>query len=136
MKYLSDYMQERQTALIERLGVFFAYNDKQFNEKKIDGVEYVTMGIGQICPKDNVEEYISEMNKLIEEAIKQDLSENGRKGIIHRELGNHEFCITYDVTDTVNALEDYGITEKEVRDETKPYLKEYYKWQEEQEKGA
>jgi hypothetical protein len=41
MKYLSDYVQDEQTKLFNRLGIFFAFDNKRFNEEKKDGVEYV-----------------------------------------------------------------------------------------------
>ena len=60
------------------------------------------------------------------------MKENGKKAIIQRELGNHEYCVTYDITDTVEKLADYPITEEEIKAETKPYLERHYKWEEEQ----
>ena len=127
-------MEERQTKLFEKMGVIFAFSNKQFNEQKVEGTKYVNLGVGQLCPKKNVDKYISEMDKIVTESIAQDLRENGKKNVIHRELGNHEYCITYDVTDTVDKLIDYGITEEEIRAETREYLKAYYKWEAEQEK--
>lgn len=34
MKYLSDYIQQPQTALFDELGAFFAFSNKQFDEVK------------------------------------------------------------------------------------------------------
>ncbi|MGR5097050.1 DUF7659 family protein, partial [Vibrio maritimus] len=46
MKYLSDYTQEKQTALFNETGAFFAFSNQQFDEAKKDGVKYcrITMG--------------------------------------------------------------------------------------------
>ena len=133
MKYLSNYIEEAQTKAFKEAGAFFAFSNKQFNEAKQDGVEYCSMGAGLICPKDNAEKLDNNLMRIVAEGIKADLAENGRKGVIHRELGNHEYCITHDITDTVEKLKDYGITPEEIRAETGAYLKAFYEWEEAQE---
>ncbi|WP_444823022.1 DUF7659 family protein, partial [Vibrio parahaemolyticus] len=45
MKYLSDYTQQPQTALFDELGAFFAFSNKQFDEAKKKGIEYVSLGM-------------------------------------------------------------------------------------------
>ena len=46
----------------------------------------------------------------------------GKKELIQYELGNHEAQITGDISDTVDALEGYGITREEVQAEYKEYF--------------
>ncbi len=116
MKYLSTYMQDQQTALFERLGVFFAFSTEQFNEGKKEGVKYYSIGQGMLCPKGSKKELIDELDRIYKECIQQDLSENGREGVIKRELGNHECYYTGDITDCVDKLEDYDIKAEEIRD--------------------
>ena len=41
MKYLSDYMEHKQTALFKETGAFFAFSNKQFAESKNPKVKYL-----------------------------------------------------------------------------------------------
>jgi Glu-tRNA(Gln) amidotransferase subunit E-like FAD-binding protein len=43
------------------------------------------------------------------------LAENGKDGVIERELHNHEAFYVGSIRDTVDALSDYGITREEIR---------------------
>ncbi len=116
MKYLSTYMEDQQTALFEKLGVFFAFSTEQFNEGKKEGVKYCDAGGGMLCPVGNEKELVDELDRIYKECIQQDLSENGREGVIKRELSNHECYYTGDIDDCVDKLKDYSITTKEIRD--------------------
>ncbi|EIC5074539.1 TPA: hypothetical protein ACGU7E_001558 [Vibrio vulnificus] len=108
MKYLSDYTQQPQTALFDELGAFFAFSNKQFDESKKKGVEYVSLGMGMIVPKNNARELVSRLDEIQKEGIKQDISENGKEAIIRRELFNHECFYINDICDCVEKLEEYG----------------------------
>jgi len=133
MKYLSDYNDEAMTKLFDETGTFFAFNEKHLNEHRQEGVEYVSLGGGMICPKDNAKALIEQLDNIIDAGMKADLAENGKKGVIHRELANHEYSYTYDITDTARALKGYGITEEEIQAEASAYLKEYHAWEDKQE---
>jgi len=122
MKYLSDYTQDKQSEVFNRYGAFFAFSNKQFDEKKKEGVDYVSLGeSGLIAPKGAGNEIMEALEAIQEEAIKQDLKENTTKGVIHRELANYECQLTGNITDAVEALEPYGVTEKQVIAEWKEY---------------
>jgi len=123
MKHLQDYIDEAQSKAFDDNGAFFAFGKKQFNEAKKDGVKYSDIGYGLICPTNNVEKLMDELEKISENGIKQDIKENGIKNIIHRELANHEAQITRNIDDTVDALIDYNITREQIADEYKEYLK-------------
>ena len=122
MKYLSDYTNVKQTKLWNDNGAFFAFGDKQLDEKKQEGVAYVSLGMGLIAPKENASKIIEGLESIYTEGIQQDISDNGIKAIIHRELANHEAQITGDISDTVEALEFYGITRAQVRAEYPSYF--------------
>jgi len=107
MKYLSDYTQAAQTKCFEETGSFFAFSNKQLDEKKQDGVTYVSLGHGLICPKQNAKEVHERLNNIHAEGIKLDIEENGIEAIIKRELGNYECYYTGEIDDAVDALEDY-----------------------------
>ena len=136
MKYLSDYTKEAQTKLFDDMGAFFAFSNKQLDEQKEEGVVYVSMGCGLICPKDSAAELARGLRDIAVAGIAQDLAENGKKGVIHRELANHEYCITWDISDTVSKLSDYGITAEDIQAETAEYMRKHNEWEEEQEARA
>ncbi|ELY5142023.1 TPA: hypothetical protein I7264_03115 [Vibrio parahaemolyticus] len=108
MKYLSDYIQQPQTALFDELGAFFAFSNKQFDEVKKKGIEYVSLGMGMIVPKNNAKQLVERLEVIQKEGINQDIAENGKDSIIRRELFNHECFYTGDICDCVEKLEGYG----------------------------
>ena len=107
MKYLSDYMEAKQTELFQRTGTIFAFSDKQFEEQRKENVKYVDMGAGMITEKPFVEEVINELDKIHKEAMVQDIKENGIQGVIQRELENYETYYTNDLEPAMEALESY-----------------------------
>jgi hypothetical protein len=110
MKYLSDYMQERQTAAFDKAGAFFAFSREQFDKSKVEGVKYVNLDMGLICPKENAATLLKELDDIYRESIQQDIAENGLNAIIQRELSNHEAYYTRNIDSTVDALADYPVT--------------------------
>ena len=123
MKSLTDYTSDKLSKLWDDNGAFFAFSDEQLDESKQEGVAYVSLGMGLIAPKENASKVIEGLDTIHTEGIKQDISENGIKPIIHRELGNYETQISGDISDTVAALEDYGITREQVSAEYPAYFK-------------
>lgn len=117
MKYLSDYMENKQTAAFNQFGAFFAFSDSQFNEKAIKCFKYASLGSGLIAPVGNAKPLYEALETIHTEAMAQDVSENGIKAIIRRELANHECQITCDYSDALDKLEPYGITESQVKAE-------------------
>lgn len=115
MKYLSDYMQDAQTIALDTAGAFFCFSKSQFDEKKVEGVTYVNLNMGLVCPKENAAKLLQELNDIYHAGIKQDIAENGLKRIIIRELNNHEAYYTGDIEDTAQALSDYPITRDDIR---------------------
>ncbi|MCR9649553.1 hypothetical protein NB559_06720 [Vibrio parahaemolyticus] len=108
MKYLSYYIQQPQTALFDELGAFFAFSNKQFDQANKKGIEYVSLGMGMIVPKNNAKQLVERLEVIQKEGIKQDIAENGKEAIIRRELFNHECFYTGDICDCVEKLEEYG----------------------------
>ena len=122
MNYLSDYTSENQTKLLNDNGAFFAFGEKQLDKQTQEGVSYVSLGMGLIAPKENASKILKGLESIIAEGIQQDISDNGIKAIIHRELGNYEAQITNDISTTLEALEDYGITRAQVSAEYPAYF--------------
>ena len=122
MKSLTDYTSDKTSKLWDDNGAFFAFSEEQLDESKQEGVVYVSLGMGLIAPKENASKVIEGLESIHTEGIKQDISENGIKPIIHRELRNYETQISGDISDTVAALEDYGITREQVSAEYPAYF--------------
>ena len=124
MKYLSHYTQQAQTNLFKSTGAFFAFNQRQFEEGKLKNPadKYIRCGGGMFVNKANYEALVEGLKTIQSKGMKQDVKENGRKGVIHRELGNYEVQISGDLTDAIEALEPYGITEEEVHREYKSFF--------------
>ena len=114
MKTLNNYTDKAISAVLEKHGAYFAFSKKQFEEKQVEGVKYVTDGSGMVCPKENYEQLVKEMLEIYEEGVKQDIAENGLTAIVKRELANYECYYTNDIEDAVDALESYGITHEQV----------------------
>lgn len=114
MKYLSHYIQDKQTQAFNEAGAFFAFSNQQFDDEKKEGVKYASLGMGLICPTDNVKQLMIRLDSIAQEGIAEDIKENGKKAIIRRELFNHECFYTNDICDCVEKLEGYGITYDEI----------------------
>lgn len=132
MKYLSDYIEGEQSALIKELGVFFAFSDEQLKEGidknkhlKPEGTKWSSMGAGMYMPSVNVDEFIARQDKLVKLGIAKDLKENGRSGVLQRELGNYEIGLSWEGPNDLNfrdGIKDYGFTEEEIMSEYKKHM--------------
>jgi hypothetical protein len=114
MKYLSDYMEEKQTALFNKTGTIFAFSNKQFDEQKVKGKQYSRIGQGMLTEKGNEIEVINGLDKIYKDSIQQDIKENGKDKVILRELLNHEAFYVGNIEETIHKLEDYPITEDDI----------------------
>lgn len=115
MKYLSHYLERATSMAIENAGAFWAFGQDQFNEQKKECVKYSNCGAGLVCPTENVAALRERLKKITSAAVKRDLKENGVKGVVLRELSNHECGYTGDIEPAVAALAIYGIERDEIR---------------------
>jgi hypothetical protein len=90
----------------------FAFSNKQFEEgmKEKFGIEpnrtdlIYSLGAGTFILKTDSEK-LSEMTKKQRQEMKDHMHDDDFCiGAMVYELGNHEYCITYDVSDTIDAL--------------------------------
>lgn len=117
----TDYL----TPILEANGAFFAFSQSQFDEQKKEGVTYVNMGAGLICPKENADKLHTEVKKNSTKAIKAEIKKKGAKAIIRYEYFNHECQISMSTEDAENALKRYiEIAPKEF---TKELISETFK---------
>jgi len=107
MKHLSDYTETKQTELLKKLGVFFAFSQSQFLEQRIKGVKYYSYDGGFICPQGKQDQLFDGLEKINEEGIREDVKENGAEAIIEREYWNLETQISGNRTNLKESLHDY-----------------------------
>ena len=102
---------------------FFAFSKKQFLEQyKEDLKPYVNLGQGLYAPKRRYKELVKALNDTSKRLAKFDMRDNTNKAIIWRELANHEAQYS-DSSDTIEALEHYGISAEEINAEYDKYIK-------------
>ena len=114
-------LKAKQQQAIEKFPKFFAFDDQQFIEglKKLDAKESEIISIyggGFIIKKDKRKllDLVSRHNKEMQYYINNDKDGNGFiKDMFFCELINHEYCVSYELKPTLNAL---GITLEEVED--------------------
>ena len=99
----TDYL----TPILEANGAFFAFSQSQFYEQKKEGVIYVSMGAGLICPKENADKLHEEVKRNSKKAIKAEIKKKGAKAIIKHAYFNHECQISMSTEDAENALKRY-----------------------------
>jgi len=114
MKFLRDYLDDKQSAIFKEHGAYFAFSNEQHKEQATEGVKYVHIGAGLICPKLQAKSLIDALDKSYKEGIAEDMEENGKQAIIERELWNHEAIYVYSTESTIDALKSYPITEAEI----------------------
>jgi len=115
MKSLSTYTEEKINVLLAKYNGFFAFSQSQIDGAKKQNIKYVYRGGGLYHEAGKQKEFDADYELMIKEAIEQDLKENGKEAIIKRALNNYESYYTCDISDTVEALEDYGITKEEIQ---------------------
>jgi len=112
MKFLQDYMEERQSAAVTEAKGFYAFGDDQVKEglAKYPGLtieDLTSLGAGLICEKSRAKKLIEDLYTIAKEAMQQDLKENTLEGVILRELWNHEAYEAFDTESTWDAVQFY-----------------------------
>ena len=115
MKYLSSYTEKPISKLIKEQGGFFAFNNKQFEESRQEGIEYVRLYAGFIAPKENAKAIYDGIEKITKDGIKQDMKDHTIKQIIFRECSNYELQYQHDgFSEIVEKLADYPISKEDI----------------------
>jgi hypothetical protein len=65
MKTLNNYTEQPIAEAMTKAGAFFAFGNKQFDEQKKEGIKYISMGMGLICPKENADQLAKDMDEAI-----------------------------------------------------------------------
>ena len=124
-KLLSYYTEDKISKILDNNGAFFAFSNKQFKEKKKEGIKYCQLSSGLIAPKENAKSIYEEIEKAHIEAVKQDLKDNSVKSIIFRDCANLELQFSYDgLNEITEYLKQYPIS----KDTIEKYYKEYIQY--------
>jgi hypothetical protein len=108
MKSINDYTDQLTSKLFAENGAFFAFGQKQFDEKKKEGIKYVDLGAGLVCPEDKGINVINQFDEIFKTAIKQQVEDFGAEKIIKHEYFNHETQITGDVQQVLDVLSTHS----------------------------
>ena len=122
MKNIYEEFKERQQKETNNLPIYFAFGNEQLKEranelgfKNIDDMinNVVGIGAGGFCKKEDYQNIINTFKKHNEELKENLKNDEFLKSAFRYEMSNHEYIITYDVSDALRAL---GITLKEYQE--------------------
>lgn len=110
-------MKERHQKMIDELDLKFAFSDEQFEKAmqelgltKDDTDKIVGIGAGGFCLPETAEKLVEYYKQFDEEEQNAFKNDEFLQSAFEYELANHEYIITYDLFDTLRAL---NITEEE-----------------------
>jgi len=114
MKYLSEIIEDKQSALFKKYDVFFAFSNDQLEEglkktRRTKEEMTTTLGMGMIIPKEHVTAFMDEHTTIIDKGIAEDIAQEGIEAVVRRELYNHEAFYTGDISSTVDSLDSYPV---------------------------
>jgi len=120
-----EYKQQREaqvSELFDKYEVFFAFSKSQLQEHKKEGVKYYSLDGGMFIPQDNYDPFNEEFERVEDDYMAKAKEIFTPEEIIRYELANHEYCITYDLTDTKEVLEEFNFSDENYRAAIKEYL--------------
>lgn len=118
-KITYDELRAKHQEKVNSLPMYFAFSDAQFEElmQKLGYQEkekflndICTIGAGSIVLKKDLDAILKTFQENEKEMEKAFENDEFLQSAFEFELGNHEYIITYDITDTLEAL---GISFKE-----------------------
>lgn len=119
MRNIYEELKERQQKETNDLPIYFAFGDRQLQERadelgfeSIDDMinNVVGIGAGGFCKKEDFDRVMNTFKEHNEEMIEAFENDEFLKDAFRYEMSNHEYIITYDISDTLRAL---GITLEE-----------------------
>ena len=122
MKTIYEKFKERQQKETNNLPIYFAFGNEQLQEranelgfKSIDDMvnNVVGIGAGGFCKKEDYQNIINTFKKHDEELKENLKNDEFLKSAFRYEMSNHEYIVTYDISDTLRAL---GITPEEYQE--------------------
>ena len=124
MKNKYKELRERQQAEFNKFPIKYAFTDEQFKTsmeelglKETDTDKVVSIGVGggfvRKTDVDDLLKMVKRHESELNDAISQDKTGEGFiKEMFLYELGNHEYCITMELDDTIEACRTNSRTDK------------------------
>ena len=107
-----EMKQRHQKEVDSFNGLFFAFNNEQFKEgmEKLgltmdDTKKIVSIGAGGYILREQLQSFKDMFSRIKEETKNRKKEEKFLLDALIYELNNHEYCITHDVTDALDALD-------------------------------
>lgn len=113
--------QDEISQVLDQYGAFFAFSNNQFEEKRKEGVKYVSLGAGLIAPKGTGQKIVDGIEAARKNGVAQDKKEKTNKQIIWDAFANYECQIVGSPEDAIEALDGYGFSDEEIQKEWKAY---------------
>ena len=119
MKNIYEEFKERQQKETNSLPVYFAFGKAQLQDRADDlGFESIDdminnvigIGAGGFCKKEDYQKIMNTFKKHNEELKENLKNDEFLKSAFRYEMSNHEYIVTYDISDTLMAL---GISTEE-----------------------
>ncbi|WP_195336948.1 DUF7659 family protein [Paraclostridium bifermentans] len=115
-------LKEKQGKEVNEFPMMFAFSNKQFAEgmeklglKENETNKLLSIGAGGFIRKSDrkaFDDMFVRQEKELKNAIEEDLTGEGFiYNMFNYELGNHEYCITWELDETLNTL---GLTMEEI----------------------
>lgn len=115
-------LKEKQGKEVNEFPMMFAFSNKQFAEgmaklglKENETNKLLSIGAGGFIRKSDrkaFDDMFVRQEKELKKAIEEDLTGEGFiYNMFNYELGNHEYCITWELDETLNTL---GLTMEEI----------------------
>ncbi len=105
-----DILEKQISEGFTKVGVFFAFSDKQFEEgkthKEAPDNEYISIGHGGFIHKSNKESYINFTDVLVKQYEEEYKSKVKFDDVIEYELANYEYYYTFDIETAVDVIAD------------------------------
>lgn len=114
MKNIYEEFKESQQKETNNLPIYFAFGKEQLQERanelgfeSIDDMlnNVVGIGAGGFCKKEDYQNIINTFKKHNEELKENLKNDEFLKSAFRYEMSNHEYIVTYDILDTLRALE-------------------------------
>ena len=113
--------QDEISQVLDQYGAFFAFSNEQFEEKRKEGVIYVSLGAGLIAPKGTGQKIVDGIEAARKKGVAQDKKEKTNREIIWGQFANYECQIVGSPEEGFEALEGYGFSQEELDREWKAY---------------
>jgi len=101
--------KEKKQKEVDNFPIFYAFNNKQLedNLKKlgVNKKDIVSIGYGGFIKKADRHAFYKMFDEHKKEFDEQVKSDEFVYNMFQYELANHEYCITYDINDTLDALD-------------------------------